>query len=97
MPKTYPEPMTMTERAILDELSAIAALSPEVMTLEDAHRAHSLRACVTLINEARRLPDWAAKPSAPDFRCDVCMACGPYGNPCPFEHFPQGHFTRPRN
>lgn len=87
----------MTERAILDELSAIVALSPEVMTLEDAHRASYLKNCISIINKARVPIDASTVgPSTADFQCDVCMACGSHGNPCPFEHFPQGHFVRPR-
>jgi hypothetical protein len=98
MPKTYPEPMTMTERAILDELSAIAALPSEEMTLEDAHRAHHLKGCLVVIDRTRQpAGSRDVRPQTAEFQCDVCTACGPHGNPCPFEHFPQGHFVRPRN
>ncbi len=57
MSKSYPDTVTMTERAILDEISTIAALPPEEITVEDAKRCLNLKDCLRVISAARmRVP-----------------------------------------
>lgn len=34
-------------------------------------------------------------PAGPEYQCGVCSARGQHWYPCPFEHYPQGHFVRP--